>query len=169
MFKTGDRTSETNYNPVCILPNVSKIYERCLFKQMSKFFDKILSKYQCGFRKYFNSQHCLTIMLEKWRESIDRRGCFGALLTVLSKAFALVLHDLLIEKLHAYGIDMKSLRFLYSYLNDRKQRVKFNNKYSSFEEILFGVPQGSILGPLFFNLFISNLFLILSNCELRWW
>ena len=106
-------------------------------------------------------------MLEKWRESIDRRGCFGALLTVLSKAFALVLHDLLIEKLHAYGVDMKSLRFLYSYLNDRKQRVKFNNKYSSFEEILFGVPQGSILGPLFFNLFISNLFLILSNCELR--
>ena len=136
---------------------------------MSKFFDKILSKYHCGSRKGFNSQHCLATMSEKWRESIDRRGCFGALLTVLSKAFALVLHDLLIEKLHAYGIDMKSLRFLYSYLNDRKQRVKFNNKYSSFEEILFGVPQGSILGPLFFNLFISNLFLILSNCELRWW
>ena len=87
---------------------------------MSKFFDKILSKYQCDFRKGFNSQHCLATMSEKWRESIDRRGCFGALLTDLSKAFDLVLHDLLIEKLHAYGVDMKSLRFLYSYLNDRK-------------------------------------------------
>ena len=134
---------------------------------MSKFFDKILSKYQCGFRKGFNSQHCLATMLEKWRESIDRRGCFGALLTDLSKAFDLVLHDLLVEKLHAYGVDMKSLRFLYSYLNDRKQRVKINDKYSSFEEMLFGVPQGSILGLLFFNLFISNPFLILNNCELR--
>ena len=166
MFETGDRNSETNYNPVCILPNLSKIYERCLFKQMSKLFDKILSKYQCGFRKGFNSQHCLATILEKWRESIDRSGCFRALLTDLSKAFDLVLHDLLIEKLHAYGVDMKSLRFLYSYLNDRK-KVKINDKYSSFEEILFGVPQGSILGPLFFNLFISNLFLILNNCELR--
>ena len=61
VFKKGDRNSETNYRSVSILPNVSKIYERCLYKQMSKFFDKILSKYQFGFRKGFNSQHCLAI------------------------------------------------------------------------------------------------------------
>ena len=102
-------------------------------------------------------------MARKYRQ----KRLFWGLLTDLSKAFDLVLHDLLIEKLHAYGVDMKSLRFLYSYLNDRKQRVKINDKYSSFDEILFGVPQGSILGLLFFNLFISNLFLILNNCELR--
>ena len=65
MFKKDDRKSETNYRPVSILPNVSKIYERCLYKKMSKFFDKI-SKYQCGFRKGFSSQHCLATMLEKW-------------------------------------------------------------------------------------------------------
>ena len=131
---------------------------------MSKFFDKILSKYQCGFRKGFNSQHCLATMLEKWRETIDKGDCFGALLTDLSKAFDCILHDLLIAKLHAYGVEMKSLRFLYSYLNGREQRVKINDKYSSFEEILFGVPQGSILGPLLFNIFVSDL--ILNNIEI---
>ena len=68
VFKKGDRNSETNYRPVSILPNASKIYERCLYKQMSKFFDKILSKCQWGFRKGFNSQHCLATMLVKWRE-----------------------------------------------------------------------------------------------------
>ena len=83
-------------------------------------------------------------------------------MTDLSKAFDCILHDLLIAKLHAYGVEMKSLRFLYSYLNGREQRVKINDKYSSFEEILFGAPQGSVLGPSLFNIFVSNLFLIFT-------
>ena len=99
MFRKGHRNSETNYRPVSILPNLSEIYERCLYKQLSTFFDKILSKYQCGFRKGFNSQHCLATMLEKWRETIDKGDCFGALLTDLSKAFDCILHDLLIAKI----------------------------------------------------------------------
>ena len=166
VFKKGHRNSETNYRPVSILPNLSKIYERCLYKQLSKFFNKILSKYQCGFRKGFDWQHCLATMLEKWRETIDKGDCFGALLTYLSKAFDCIFHDLLIAKLHAYGVDMKPLKFLYSYLNGRKKRVKINDKYSSFEEILFGVPQGSVLGPLLFNIFVSDLLLILNNIEI---
>ena len=124
---------------------------------MSKLFDKILSKYQCGFRRGFNSQHCLATMLEKSRESIDKGDSFGALLTDLTKSFDFILQDLLIAKLHTYGVDLKSLRFLYSYLNGRKQRVKINNKYSFFEEILFGVPQGSILG-LYSLIFLSVIF-----------
>ena len=94
---------------------------------MSRFFYEILSKYQHGFRKCFNSQHCLA--------SISR-GCFGALLlTDLSKAFDCLLHDLLIAKLHTYGFEKKSLKFIHSYLNDHKQRVKINNQHSSFVEI----------------------------------
>ena len=67
-------------------------------------------------------------MLEKWQETIDKGDCFGALLTDLSKAFDCILLDLLIAKLYAYGVNMKSLRFLYSYLNGRKQRVKTKDK-----------------------------------------
>ena len=83
-------------------------------------------------------------MVEKWRKAIDRAGCFGALLTDLSKAFDCLLHDLMIAKLRAYGFDVKSLKFMHNYLNDRKQRVKTNIEYSSLEEILFDVPQDSI-------------------------
>ena len=93
-----------------------------------------MSKNQSGFRKGFKMQYCLATMLEKWRETIDKGDCFGALLTDLSKAFDCILRDLLISKLHTYSVDMKSLRFLYSFLNGRKQRVKINDKYSSFEE-----------------------------------
>ena len=88
----------------------------------------------CGFRKGFNSQHCLATMLEKWRETIDKGDCFEALLTDLLKDFDCILHYLFIAKLNAYGVDMKSLRFLYSYLNGRKQRVKLTVNIVSFRK-----------------------------------
>ena len=140
VFKKGSRNCETIDRPVSIMPNTSKIYEKLVYKQMSIFFYEVLSQYQCSFRRGFSSQHCLASMLEKWRKAIDNWGCFGALLTDLSKAFDCLLHDLLIAKLHAYRFDIKSLRFVHSYLNNRKQRVKIDNQYSSFEEIVFGVP-----------------------------
>ena len=85
---------------------------------------------------------------EKWRKSLNESGAVGALLTDLSKAFDCLPHELLIAKLHAYGVDIPSLKLLHSYLTKRKQRVKLNVTYSSWSEIIFGVPQGSILGPL---------------------
>ena len=84
-------------------------------------------------------------------------------MTDLSKAFDCLPHDLLIAKLHAYGIKEESLNLSFSYFKNRKQRVRLNNTYSEWIDILFGVPQGSILGPLLFNIILCDLFLFLHD------
>ena len=102
VFKKGDRNSKDNYRPVSILPNISKIFERCIFRQLYSFIFEFLSKYQCGFRKiYSTTQHCLLAMLEKWKSALDKGKSFGALLTDLSKAFDCLSHELLLAKLQA--------------------------------------------------------------------
>ena len=88
----------------------------------------------------------MIILIEKRKKSVDREGAFDAVLTDLSKAFNCLSHELLIGKLDAYGFDKNVLKLVNSYLICRKQIVKINDKYSSWSEILFGVPQGSILG-----------------------
>ena len=103
-----------------------------MYDQLKGHFDKLLSKYQCGFTKGFSTQHCLLAMIEKLGKSLDSGGASAALLTDLSKAFDCLLHDLLIAKLHAYGIKKGSLNLLFFYLK--------NNTYSGWIDILFGVP-----------------------------
>ena len=138
-----------------------------MYDQLKGYFDKQLSKYQCGFRNEFSTQHCQLAMIEKLRKSLDSGEEGGeasaALLTDLSKAFDCLPYDLLIAKLHACSIKKFSLNFLFLYLKNRKQRVRLNNTYSEWIDILFGVPQGSILGPLLFNIFLCDLFLFLHD------
>ena len=96
-------------------------------------------------------------------EATDNSKAFGALLTDLSKAFDCLSHDLLIAKLHAYGLDLATLKILQDYLTNRKQRTKVDSFYSSWEKILSGVPQGSILGPLLSKIFMRDMFLTLKT------
>ena len=131
-----------------------------MFKQLPRFFDDIFSKYQYGFRKGFSTQQCLLALLEKWKPSIDRGKVFGALLIDLSKTFDCLNHNLLIAKLNAYGFGLPALRLIH------ELRTRINNSYSAWVEIVFGVPQGSILGPLLFNIFRTDLFFIANSMDI---
>ena len=121
------RYEKGSYRPIRILPVLSEIFE---LKQLKDHFDKLLSKYQSGFRKGFSTQHCPLAMIEKPRKSLDKGGVSAALFTDLSKVFDCLPHDLLITKLHAYGIKKKCLNLLFAYFKIRKQRVRPNNTYS---------------------------------------
>ena len=136
IFKKGGKTNKSNYRPVSILLIISKIYEKFLYYQLCEFFEDKLSIFQCGFRKGFSAQHCLIPLLEKWKAAVDNNKSFGALLTDLSKAFDCLPHELLVAKLHAYGLDTSSLRVVYNYLKNRKQRVRINTSYSSWSDLL---------------------------------
>ena len=102
-----------------------------MYIQIYEYLNKILSKWQCGFRQGYSAQHCLLVMVEKWRQCLDNGGVSGVLLTDLSKDFECILHDFLIAKL---GFDYNSLQMLQSYPSNRKQRTKTNDAYSKYCE-----------------------------------
>ena len=105
IHKKDDKTDKENYRPISILPNLSKVYVRLMYNQIYPYFDTLFSNFQGGFRKGFNTLHCLLAMIEKWHKTLNKGGETGAVLTDICKAFDFIDHKLLIAKLNAYGLE----------------------------------------------------------------
>ena len=166
VFKKNEALNMENYRPVSLLPTVSKFFERIMLNQINTYIANHLSNYLCGFRKGFSPQHCLLIMIENMKKCIDEKGVAGAVLTDLSKAFDCLNYELLIAKLNAYGFNYDALRFILDYLSRRKQRVRIDTIVSKWSDIYLGVPQGSIVGPLLFNIFINDIFFFVKQTKI---
>ena len=150
------RELETDLTTV---PVISKVFEKLMQPQIFAYVEKVLSPFR-GYRKGYSPQHALLTMLEKWKVPLDKGGYGGGVLMELSKAFDTLDHDLLTAKLHAYGFGRSASRFIKSYLSDRWKRVKINNSYRSWSALLKGVPQGSVLDPLLFNIYLYQLHIL---------
>ena len=156
LFKSGDESSVSNYRPVSILPQLSKVLEKLFEKRLREYIKKqdVLFNGQYGFRKNRSTNTALVEVIDKITNAIDaNKFCVGVFID-LKKAFDTVDHSLLLKKLRFYGVRGISSIFLESYLNNRKQFVNFKNVNSSEAVIKCGVPQGSILRPLLFTLYL---------------
>ena len=150
LYKNNDPMLFNNYRPISILPFFSKLFERLMYNRLIDFIEKhnLLYQYQFGFRKNHSTFTALLILLEKITGALDDSEFAVRILMDFRKAFDTIDHTILLDKLYHYGIRGNALRRFNCYLTNRYQYVNCNNTSSDMKQIICGVPQGSIFGPI---------------------
>ena len=159
IYKKGDALDPTNYRQISITNTLSKVFEKILHQQITNYLDnkRKMSQNQFGFGKKFSTQDALLFFTETLRKESDSQNIVHAVFLDLSKAFDSISHKLLMKKLSTLNFSESALKLMGDFLNQRTQKVKVNGKQSDWIELARGVPQGTVLGPLMFNLYVNDL------------
>ena len=159
VYKKEDPHLTDNYRPISLLPIISKVFEKVVFKQVYDYFtkNKLLYKSQYGFRKKHSTELAGLELNDIIIENLDQQKLPIAIFLDLSKAFDTIDHEILLDKLKYYGISGSALLWFHSYLGNRRQYVQYKDAFSSYADLKTGVPQGSILGPLLFIIYMNDI------------